>query len=112
MLETAQSYVARMVRPLLDAGYFDSIKIDRNRLYSQILDDLDEAAAVGFPHRRRGPVESRVAGRDGAGRVYDEAQECACASESTASRTTWLIFGSITSFLPATYGRCPPAAPI
>jgi len=31
-LETAQYYMARLVRPLLDEGYFESVTIDRNRL--------------------------------------------------------------------------------
>ncbi len=35
-LETAQYYMAHIVRPLLDQGYFESVTIDRNRLYSQI----------------------------------------------------------------------------
>ena len=38
-LETAQYYMAHLVRPLIEQGYFDSIVIDRNRLYSQILDN-------------------------------------------------------------------------
>jgi len=53
-LETAQYYMARAVRPLLEQGYFDSLVIDRNRLYSQILDDLNKAAVVGFPHTEIG----------------------------------------------------------
>ncbi|MGE5251391.1 MAG: hypothetical protein ACM3QS_14400, partial [Bacteroidota bacterium] len=31
-LETAQYYMAHIVRPLLDQGYFESVTIDRNRL--------------------------------------------------------------------------------
>ncbi len=77
-LETAQYYMARLVRPLLDKGYFDSIKLDRNRLYSQILDNLNKAAAVGFPHTE---IASRLKtawiGDAAQARVYDEAQECA-----------------------------------
>src|SRR5687767_11609582 len=49
-LETAQYYMAHIVRPLLDEGYFESVTMDRNRLYSQILDNLNKAAIVGFPH--------------------------------------------------------------
>ena len=77
-LETAQYFMARLVGPLLDAGYFDSIAIDRNRLYSQLLDNLNKAAAVGFPH---GEIGSRLAGawvgESAQARVYDEVQECA-----------------------------------
>ena len=48
-LETAQYYMAHIVRPLLDEGYFESITIDRNRLYSQIIDNLNKSAVIGFP---------------------------------------------------------------
>ncbi|MFN2234351.1 MAG: UvrD-helicase domain-containing protein, partial [Anaerolineales bacterium] len=49
-LEGAQYYMAHLVRPLFAEGLFDSLTIDRNRIYSQILDNLNKAAAVGFPH--------------------------------------------------------------
>ncbi|MCX7708136.1 MAG: hypothetical protein N2204_09025, partial [Anaerolineae bacterium] len=77
-LETAQYFMARVVGPLLAEGYFDAIAVDRNRLYSQILDNLNKAAVVGFPHTEIG---SRLAeawgGESAAARVYAEAQECA-----------------------------------
>ena len=77
-LETAQYYVARIVRPLLDSGYFDSIKIERNRLYSQLLDNLNKAAVVGFPHTEiAGRLKAAWIGEPAQARVYDEAQECA-----------------------------------
>ncbi len=77
-LETAQYYMARLVRPLLDKGYFDSIVIDRNRLYTQILDNLNKAAVVGFPYTETA-ARLKVAwpGESAQMRVYDEAQECA-----------------------------------
>ena len=77
-LETAQYYVARIVRPLLDSGYFDSVKIERNRLYSQLLDNLNKAAVVGFPHTEiAGRLKAAWIGEPAQARVYDEAQECA-----------------------------------
>lgn len=77
-LETAQYYMAHLVRPLLDEGYFESVTIDRNRLYSQILDNLNKAALIGIPH-------TQIAERLGASyygdptqrRVYADAQDCA-----------------------------------
>ena len=45
-LETAQYYMAHIVRPLLDEGYFESVTIDRNRLYSQIIDNLNKSAGT------------------------------------------------------------------
>ena len=77
-LETAQYFMARLVGPLLDEGYFDSISIDRNRLYSQILDNLNKAAVVGFPPPRSAPrLKAAWLGEPAQLRVYDEAQECA-----------------------------------
>ena len=70
--------MASIVRPLIDAGYFDSIKIERNRLYSQLLDNLNKAAVVGFPHTEiAGRLKAAWIGEPAQARVYDEAQECA-----------------------------------
>ncbi len=77
-LETAQYYMARLVRPLLEKGYFDSVVIDRNRLYSQVLDNLNKAAVVGFPADEIGPrLKAAWMGESAQARIYDEAQECA-----------------------------------
>lgn len=77
-LETAQYYMARVVRPLLDEGAFESISIDRNRLYSQIIDNLNKAAVVGFSHLE---ISDRLTaawgGEASRERVYDQAQSCA-----------------------------------
>ena len=54
-LETAQYYMARVVGPLMsEAGYFDGIHLQRPRLYSQILDNLNKSAMVGFLHTEIG----------------------------------------------------------
>ena len=77
-LETAQYHMARLVRPLLDKGYFESIVIDRNRLYSQIIDNLNKAAVVGFPHTEIGlRLKAAWSGERAQQHIYDEAQECA-----------------------------------
>ena len=77
-LETAQYHVARLVGPLLDEGYFDSISIERNRLYSQLLDNLNKAAVVGFsPAEIAGRLKGAWLGESAQARVYDQAQECA-----------------------------------
>jgi len=77
-LETSQYYMARLVGPLLAQGLFQSLVIDRNRLYSQILDNLNKSAVVGFPHteigeRLKNAVEGALAQR----RIYDDVQHCA-----------------------------------
>lgn len=78
-LETAQYYMAHLVRPLIEEqGYFQSLTINRNRLYSQILDNLNKAAVVGFPHTEIGSrLDSAWFGEAGQRRIYQDAQECA-----------------------------------
>ncbi len=78
-LETAQYYMARIVNPLAEKqGYFESINIDRNRLYSQILDNLNKAAVVGFPPTEIAErLKSAWVGEPAQVRIYDEAQACA-----------------------------------
>jgi len=48
-LETAQYYMDEVVRPLVDEGVFGDVTVPRNRLLSQIIDNLNKAALVGFP---------------------------------------------------------------
>jgi hypothetical protein len=77
-LETSQYYMAHIVRPLLDQGYFESVTIDRNRLYSQILDNLNKAAVIGFPHTEIAErLDSAYYGDPAQRRVYADAQDCA-----------------------------------
>ena len=77
-LESAQYYMAHLVRPLLDEGYFNSVTIDRNRLYSQIIDNLNKAAVVGFPYQEIADrLKTAWTGEPGQARVYDDAQACA-----------------------------------
>jgi len=77
-LETAQYVMAHLVRPTLDEGYFDTVTIERNRLYSQIIDNLNKAAVVGFPHTEIGERLGAAALGDPAQlRVYLDAQTCA-----------------------------------
>lgn len=77
-LETAQYFMAQLVRPLLDEGFFDSLTISPNRLYSQILDNLNKSAVVGFPHTE---IEARLSeawvGEKSEARIYADAQSCA-----------------------------------
>ena len=77
-LETAQYYMAHIVRPLLDEGYFESLTINRNRLYSQVIDNLNKAAAVGFPHTQIGERLDRAwLGDPSQRRIYADTQDCA-----------------------------------
>jgi superfamily I DNA/RNA helicase len=77
-LETAQYYMAHLVRPLLDEGYFDSVVINRNRLYSQIIDNLNKAAMAGYPHGEIGErLRAAWVGEQAQLRIYADAQACA-----------------------------------
>ena len=77
-LESSQYYMSHIVRPLLDQGYFQSVTMDRNRLYSQILDSLNKSAAVGFPYTQIGRrLDSAWVGDQAQRRIYAEAQDCA-----------------------------------
>ena len=77
-LETAQYYMARIVAPLVEeGGYFEAIKIDRHRLYSQLLDNLNKAAVVGFPYTEIAErLRGAWVGEQAQARVYDQAQDC------------------------------------
>ncbi len=77
-LETAQYYMAHLVRPKLDEGLFDSVTIDRNRLYSQIIDNLNKSALVGFDYREIAErLSAAWTGDPAQRRVYEDAQTCA-----------------------------------
>jgi len=77
-VETAQYFMDEIVGPLIDQhGYFDAVTIDRTRLLSQLLDNLNKAALIGvplseIPERLKGAwtgESARLA-------IYDQAAEC------------------------------------
>lgn len=77
-LESALYFMAHLVRPLFDQGLFDSVTIDRNRVYSQILDNLNKSAIIGFDYtqiserlRDAWPTDTAQI------HVYEDAQRCA-----------------------------------
>ena len=50
-IETTQFYMWRIVEPLLaHEGYFSDLTIRRERLLSQLIDNLNKSAVVGFDH--------------------------------------------------------------
>lgn len=79
-MELAQYFMAQIVGPMLDASpdKFTSIRIHRNRLYSQILDNLNKAAVVGLDP---GSIGDRLVnawtGDSAQVHVYEDAQACA-----------------------------------
>jgi len=79
-LETAQYYMDRIVEPFVAAGAFDGITIPRARLASQIIDDLNKAAAIGFSADEISARLKSAWGGDSARlRIYDQVQAVALA---------------------------------
>ena len=77
-LETAQYYLAQIIFPLLQKGYFESITIDPNRIFSQVLDNLNKAAVVGFNLDEIAPrLIAAWSGDAKQSVVYEQVQECA-----------------------------------
>jgi len=77
-LETSQYYMAHIIRPLIEKeGYFESLTINRNRIYSQILDNLNKAAVVGFPYQEIGDrLKTAWVGDIDQLHVYEDVQQC------------------------------------
>jgi len=92
-LETAQYYMDRVLAPYLEQLYFEGITIRRNRLASQILDNLNKAAVVGFPHSE---IATRLrdawSGESSRLRIYDQVQECADAFRTYCAAHNLLDF--------------------
>ena len=92
-LETAQYYMMQVAQPFVEQGFFETVTILRNRLYSQILDNLNKAAVVGFPHTEFGErLKSAWIGDPSQKRIFEEAQTCANAFRATCLRRNLLDF--------------------
>ncbi len=78
-LETSQYTMQHVIGPLIDErDYFVTVAINRNRLYSQIIDNLNKAALVGFPHTQIAErLKAAWIGEIAQEHIYDEAQDCA-----------------------------------
>ena len=79
-LETAQYYMDRIVDPFILQGAFDGITIPRPRLVSQIIDNLNKAAAVGFQPDEIAPrLKAAWSGDSAMLRIFDQVQAVALA---------------------------------
>ncbi len=77
-LETAQYYMDQIIEPFANSGAFDGITIPRTRLVSQTIDNLNKAAAVGFPPDQiAARLKSAWAGESAMLRIYDQVQAVA-----------------------------------
>ncbi len=82
--ESAQIQLGRVIDPLLDdqrvfAGEH-SVRLPRRRIYTQILDDLNKSALVGFPFEEIGQrLQDAWSGSDLQARMFADVQTCATA---------------------------------
>ena len=77
-LETAQYCLSKIVDPLLEKGYFQSVTIERNRLFSQILDNLNKTALVGISIDEIAlRLKSTSNNTNSLHVAFDQVQECA-----------------------------------
>lgn len=74
-LETTQYYISQIVTPLLEQGFFNSVTIDRNRLFSQLIDNVNKAALGCFSYTEIGErLKSAWTGDRAQFRIFDDAQ--------------------------------------
>ncbi len=74
-LETTQYYMDQVLEPLVEAGAFGDVTVSRNRLLSQIIDNLNKAALVGFSHTEIGArLIAAWGGPSSRERVYEAVQ--------------------------------------
>lgn len=78
-LESSLYFLSRIVEPLLEKqGFFSSVTIQRNRLYSQILDNLNKSAIHAFPHTEIADrLISAWIGDPSQENIYHQAQQAA-----------------------------------
>lgn len=78
-LELAQYFMARVLGPEIDRNdYFNSVRLSRYRLYSQLLDNLNKAAVVGLGYTTLGDRLKRALAKPDVTQqyIYDDAQAC------------------------------------
>jgi len=77
-METAEYCMGKVIDPLLEKGFFQSIVIEKHRLYSQILDNLNKSAIVQFPISEIGERLKSVNQLDASLKIaFDQVQICA-----------------------------------
>ncbi len=78
-LEAAQYVMARVADQLIDEqGYFASITVTRGHLYTQIIDNLNKAAVVGFPVTEIGQrLSDAWLGDPAQSHIFEQVQDCA-----------------------------------
>ena len=76
--ETAQYCMEKAITPFLEQGFFQSLVLSRNRLYGQILDDLNKSAIIRFPINEISQWLKSVSNLDaGLSKAFDQVLICA-----------------------------------
>lgn len=79
-IESAQYFMAKVCEPFFEQNYFASIKSEKPRILSQILDNLNKSALVGFSHEEIATRLKSAWNKDSKHLMaFDEAQDCATA---------------------------------
>tara|TARA_B100000686_G_scaffold353093_1_gene457304 strand:+ start:75 stop:2156 length:2082 start_codon:yes stop_codon:yes gene_type:complete len=75
--ETAQYLMLQLVNPLIQQGYFEGLSIRRQRVLSQLLDNLNKAAVNGFPKEQViVRLQEAWAGEQSHQVYFQQGQEC------------------------------------
>ncbi len=77
-LETAQYFMERVVQPFIrERYYFEDVHLSLERIYSQLLDNLNKAASVGFPYTEVGKrLIAAWSGPSSQTITFAQAQDC------------------------------------
>ena len=75
-LETSQFYMAQIVETMIDQGRFDNVTLPPFRLFSQIIDNLNKSALIGFSHTEIGQrLSSAFIGDSTRQNVFSDVQD-------------------------------------
>ncbi len=92
-LETAQYYCSKVCEPYFEKGYFQTIHAEKQRIYSQILDNLNKAAVIGFDYQTVAQKLTNAWSKEPEHIIaYREAQECAIAFRNFCLENNLLDF--------------------
>jgi hypothetical protein len=92
-LETAQYYMDGVLEPFIQEGAFGDVTVPRHRLLSQVLDNLNKSALVGFPDTEIGPrLIAAWGGPSSRDRVYTAVQRAASAFRAFCRQHNLLDF--------------------
>lgn len=75
-LETSQFYMAEIVETMIEQGRFNNVTLPPFRLFSQIIDNLNKSALIGFPHTEIGQrLSSAFIGDSTRQNVFSDVQD-------------------------------------